>query len=61
MDKDQYKTMVSVHSWLKKQKHATIQDCKKNPTVDNLQRLKEIKARYLVEIRNLQNVIDTLQ
>jgi len=61
MDKDQHKTMVSVHSWLKKQNQAAIQDCRKNPTVDNLQRLKEIKARYMVEIRNLQNVIDTLQ
>jgi uncharacterized membrane protein (DUF106 family) len=51
------KLMTEIHDWLLKESNARVRDARKNPTLENLKRLQEIKARYKVEIRNLDKLI----
>ena len=50
--------MDSVHQWLISQAKIRVKALNESPTLENLARLEEVKARLIVEIRNVQKLIE---
>ena len=50
--------MDSVHQWLISQAKIRVKALHESPTLANLARLEEVKARLIVEIRNVQKLIE---
>jgi hypothetical protein len=58
MDQNAIKLLNEVHAWLQDQSKLRLAEFSANPTPENLSKLKEIKARYKFELRNINRILE---